>query len=98
MQHIKTQAYPSTLLSQQKSLKVYQSLFIYLNKTTQTHKVVQNFAKSITDYKVKCLPEIWRQDAAENGSLEPANACEKEKRAREEQEREEKIRVLTYFR
>jgi hypothetical protein len=75
MWHIKTQA----LLSQQKSLKVFQSLFIYLNKTTQTHKIVQNFAKSITDYKVKCLPEIWRQDAAENGSPKPANSCEKEK-------------------
>jgi hypothetical protein len=76
--------YPFTHLSQHKSLKVYQSLFIYLNQTTQTRKMVQNFAKSITDYKVKCLPEVWRQDAAENGSLEPANACEKEKRAREE--------------
>jgi hypothetical protein len=32
------------------------------------------------------------------GSLEPANACEKEKRAREEQEREKKTRVLTSFR
>jgi hypothetical protein len=98
MRHIKTQAYPSAIFSQLKSLKVYQSFFIYLNKTTQTHKVVQNYAKSITDCKVKCLPEIWRQDAAENGSPEPANACEKEKRAREEQEREEKTRVLKFFR
>jgi hypothetical protein len=90
--------YPSTLLSQQKSLKVYQSLFIYLNKTTQTRKIIQNFTKSITNYKVKCLPEVWRQDAAEKGSLELAYVCEKEKRAREEQEREEKTRFLTYFR
>jgi hypothetical protein len=57
MWNIKAQ---TTILSQQKYLKVYQNFFIYLNKTTQTSKIVQNFAKGITDYKVKCLPEIWR--------------------------------------
>jgi hypothetical protein len=97
MWHIKAQTTPSTLLSQQKSLKFYQSLFIYLNKTIQTRKIIQNFAKSITNYKVKCLPEVWRQDAAENGSLELANACEKEKRAREEQERKEKNKGFNIF-
>jgi hypothetical protein len=52
---------------------------------------------SITNHKVRYLPEIWRQDAA-GASLEQANAGEKEERQRERPRKRRKNNGLIYFR
>jgi hypothetical protein len=81
--------YPFTHLSQTEiSQSLSKPFYLFKQNHTNTQDITK-LCKNITDYKVKCLPEIWRQDAVENGSLEPATPVRK-RREPEKNKKEKK--------
>jgi hypothetical protein len=58
---------------------------------------VQNFAKSITDYKVRCLPEIWRQDAVGNAVWSRSALVKKRRAVERIPKKRRKIKSFNIF-